>query len=181
MNTDTQFKTKLKELEKDGIDSLIIDLRGNSGGHLTAVENMISEFLDKDKVIYQMETKSKIKKYYSKGNKTKIYPIVLLVDNDSASASEMMTAALKESYGATIVGMTTYGKGTVQELQDSNESQYKITTKKWLTPNGNWINEVGIKPDYEMELDEKYFLEPTDAHDNQLQKAIEILKNGTVY
>jgi len=181
MNTDTQFKTKLKELEKDGIASLIIDLRGNSGGHLTAVENMISEFLDKDKVIYQMETKSKTTKYYSKGDKTKTYPIVVLVDNDSASASEMMTAALKESYGAIIVGKTTYGKGTVQELQDSNENQYKITTKKWLTPDGNWINEIGIKPDYEIGLDEKYFIEPTDVNDNQLQKAIEILKNGTVY
>lgn len=181
MNTDTQFKIKLKQLEKDGIDSLIIDLRGNTGGHLTAVENMISEFLDKDKVIYQIETKSKTTKYYSKGDKTKTYPIVVLVDNDSASASEMMTAALKESYGATIVGTTTYGKGTVQELQDSNENQYKITTKKWLTPNGNWINEIGIKPDYEIELDEKYLIEPTDDNDNQLQKAIETLKNGTVY
>jgi len=181
MNTDTQFKSQLKELEKDGLNSLIIDLRGNSGGHLTAVENMISEFLAKDKVIYQMETKTKTTKYYSKGNETKTYPIVVLVDNDSASASEMMTAALKESYGATIVGTTTYGKGTVQELQDSNENQYKITTKKWLTPNGNWINEVGIKPDYEIELDEKYFIEPTDTNDNQLQKAIEMLKNGTVY
>ena len=175
MNTDTQFKNKLKELEKDGINSLIIDLRGNSGGHLTAVENMISEFLDKDKVIYQMETKSKTTKYYSKGDETKTYPIVVLVNNDSASASEMMSAALKESYGATIVGTTTYGKGTVQELQDSNEGQYKITTKKWLTPNGNWINEVGIKPDYEIELNEIYFTEPTDTNDNQLQKAIELL------
>lgn len=181
MNTDTQFETKLKELEKEGINSLIIDLRGNSGGHLTAVENMISEFLNKNKVIYQMETKSKTTKYYSKGDETKTYPIVVLVDNDSASASEMMTAALKESYGAIVVGTTTYGKGTVQELQDSNENQYKITTKKWLTPNGNWINEVGIRPDYEIELDEKYLIEPTDANDNQLQKAIEILKNGTVY
>jgi len=175
LNTASQFKTRLNELEANKIDSLIIDLRGNSGGHLTAVDSMISQFLDKSYVIYQMEKKEKITKYYSKGTVTKTYPVVLLVDNDSASASEMMTAALKESYGATIVGKTTFGKGTVQELQNNNDSQYKITTKKWLTPNGNWINEVGITPDYEVELDEKYYIEPTDENDNQLQKALELL------
>lgn len=181
MNTDSQFKTQLRKLETEEINSLIIDLRGNSGGHLTAVENMINEFLDSTNVIYQIETKSEIIKYYSKGKETKKYPIILLVDEDSASASEMMAAALKESYGATIVGKTTYGKGTVQELQDNNESQYKITTKKWLTPNGIWINEVGVKPDYEVELDNNYFLEPIKDNDNQLQKAIDLLKNGAVY
>ena len=175
MNTDTQFKKHLDELEKDNIDSLIIDLRGNSGGHLTSVENMMSMFLDKTKVIYQIESKGKTTKYYSKGKETKKYPIVVLVDELSASASEMLTATLKESYGATVVGKTTYGKGTVQELLDSNENQYKITTKKWLTPNGNWINEVGVKPDAEVDLDEKYLKEPTKENDNQLQKAIEVL------
>ena len=177
MNTDSQFKNQLEKLEKDEINSLIIDLRGNSGGHLTAVENMISEFLDQTNVIYQIESKSEITKYYSNGKETKDYPIIILVDKDSASASEMMTAALKESYGAIIVGETTYGKGTVQELQDNNESQYKITTKKWLTPNGNWINEVGIIPDYEIELNEQYYFEPTDENDIQLQKAIQLLTN----
>ena len=175
MNTDTQFKKHLDELEKDNIDSLIIDLRGNSGGHLTSVQNMMSMFLDKSKVIYQIENKGKTTKYYSSGTETKKYPIVVLVDEASASASEMLTATLKESYGATIVGKTTYGKGTVQELLDSNENQYKITTKKWLTPNGNWINEVGVKPDFEVDLDEKYLKEPTKENDTQLEKAIDVL------
>lgn len=175
MNTDTQFKKHLDELEKDNIDSLIIDLRGNSGGHLTSVQNMMSMFLDKSKVIYQIENKGKTTKYYSSGTETKKYPIVVLVDEASASASEMLTATLKESYGATIVGKTTYGKGTVQELLDSNENQYKITTKKWLTPNGNWINEVGVKPDVEVDLDEKYLKEPTKENDTQLEKAIDVL------
>lgn len=175
MNTDTQFKKHLDELEKDSIDSLIIDLRGNSGGHLTSVQNMMSMFLDKSKVIYQIENKGKTTKYYSSGTETKKYPIVVLVDEASASASEMLTATLKESYGATIVGKTTYGKGTVQELLDSNENQYKITTKKWLTPNGNWINEVGVKPDFEVDLDEKYLKEPTKENDTQLEKAIDVL------
>lgn len=175
MNTDTQFKKHLDELEKDNIDSLIIDLRGNSGGHLTSVQNMMSMFLDKSKVIYQIENKGKTTKYYSSGTETKKYPIVVLVDEASASASEMLTATLKESYGATVVGKTTYGKGTVQELLDSNENQYKITTKKWLTPNGNWINEVGVKPDFEVDLDEKYLKEPTKENDTQLRKAIDVL------
>lgn len=175
MNTDTQFKKHLEELEKDNIDSLIIDLRGNSGGHLTSVQNMMSMFLDKSKVIYQIENKGKTTKYYSSGTETKKYPIVVLVDEASASASEMLTATLKESYGATIVGKTTYGKGTVQELLDSNENQYKITTKKWLTPNGNWINEVGVKPDFEVDIDEKYLKEPTKENDTQLEKAIDVL------
>ena len=181
MNTDSQFKTELKKLEKDNISSLIIDLRSNSGGHLTSVESMISLFLDKTNVIYQMQDKEKVTKYYSKGNITKKYPIVVLVDNGSASASEMMAAALKESYGATIVGKTTYGKGTVQELQDNIDTQYKITTKKWLTPNGNWINEVGIVPDVEVDLDIKYFANPTKENDSQLQKALEVITSKTVY
>lgn len=176
MNTDTQFKKHLDELEKDNIDSLIIDLRGNSGGHLTSVQNMMSMFLDKSKVIYQIENKGKTTKYYSSGTETKKYPIVVLVDEASASASEMLAATLKESYGATVVGKTTYGKGTVQELLDSNENQYKITTKKWLTPNGNWINEVGVKPDFEVDLDEKYLKEPTKENDTQLEKALDVLK-----
>jgi len=175
MNTDVQFKNALIQLEKDGMESLIIDLRGNSGGHLTTVDNMISEFLDSDNIIYQIENKEKKTIYYSKGKENKKYSIIVLVDGDSASASEMMTAALKESYGATIVGTTTFGKGTVQELKDSNENQYKITTKRWLTPNGNWINGIGIKPDYEIELDEVYYEEPSKQNDNQLQKALDLL------
>ena len=159
MNTDTQFKEQLTKLEKDKIDSLIIDLRGNNGGHLSTVENMISMFLDKNNIIYQIENKSKITKYYSKGDKTKKYPIVVLIDSSSASASEMMAAALKESYGATLVGKTTYGKGTVQELQDNKDSQ------------------VGIKPDVEVELNKEYISNPINDNDNQLQKALEILKN----
>lgn len=176
MNTDSQFKTQLEKLEQDNIDSLIIDLRGNSGGHLSSVENMISMFLDSDQVIYQIENKSKIIKYYSKGNKTKKYPIIVLINKSSASASEMMASALKEAYGATLIGKTTYGKGTVQELQDTTSSQYKITTKKWLTPKGNWVNEVGITPDIEVELDSTYLTNPTKENDTQLKKALEILK-----
>lgn len=175
LNTYEQFKSSLTELEKSGIDSLIIDLRGNSGGHLTSVEDMISLFLDENNVIYQMEEKSKVTKYYSKGTVTKKYPIVLLIDGESASASEMMAAALKESYGATLVGTNSYGKGTVQELQTSKNIQYKITTKKWLTPKGNWINKTGLQPDLEVEQSEEYLVSPTKENDLQLSEAIKLL------
>lgn len=175
LNTYEQFKSSLTELEKNDIDSLIIDLRGNSGGHLTSVEDMISLFLDENNVIYQMEEKSKVTKYYSKGTVTKKYPIALLIDGESASASEMMAAALKESYGATLIGTNSYGKGTVQELQTSKNSQYKITTKKWLTPKGNWINKTGLQPDLEVEQSEEYLVSPTKENDLQLSEAIKLL------
>ncbi len=174
--TDRQFQNELKSLEEQGIDSLVIDVRENSGGHLTTAINIVSLFLDQTKVIYQIEMKDEITKYYSKGNETKSYPIVVLQNNNSASASELLSAALKESYGATVIGETSYGKGTVQELVEGKDGvEYKFTTKKWLTPNGNWIHKKGITPDIEVKLDVNYFANPTDATDNQLQEAIRYL------
>lgn len=176
-NTDSQFHTHLKKLETAGINSLIIDLRGNTGGHLSAVTNMISEFLDSSKIIYQTDKQGEIKKYYSYGTITKDYPIVILADGASASASEVMIGALKEQLGAKLVGTNTYGKGTAQELINIEETgeSYKITTKKWLTPNGNWIDGVGFEPDYIVELNEEYYLNPLRENDNQFSKALEIL------
>ncbi len=175
-NTDAQFSDALAALEESGVDSLIIDLRDNTGGHLTAVENMMSEFFDKNHVIYQVQDKTETTKFYSTGTETKEYPIVVLVNGNSASASEMLTAALQEEYGATVVGTKTYGKGTVQEVQTTDSGvQYKLTTKKWLTPEGNWINGTGISPDVEVSLNESYFSDPTEENDNQLQAAIDTL------
>lgn len=173
-NTDVQFGEALDDLESKNIDSLIVDLRYNTGGHLTAVENMMSEFLNKKHVIYQIQSKSETKKYYSKTNEKRDYNVVVLVNGYSASASEMFAAAMQEEYGAIIMGTTTFGKGTVQEVQDSSLTgmQYKLTTKKWLTPKGNWINGVGIKPDIVVELNVKDQTNFTDEEDNQLQSAI---------
>lgn len=169
-----QFKEELKKLEKDKVDSLIIDVRDNTGGHLSTAVNIISLFLDSKHLIYQTDTKGKIEKFYSKGNETKKYPIVILQNSNSASASEMLSAALKEEYGATIIGEKSYGKGTVQELIDlSDDVEYKITTKKWLTPKGNWINKKGVSVDFEVSLNEEYYENPNDENDNQLQKALE--------
>lgn len=175
-NTYDQFKQHLENLEKQNINSLIIDVRSNSGGHLTSVTDILSLFLSSDKVIYQMEDKNGTTKYYSQGKDTKNYPIVVLVNGESASASEILASALKEQYGAKLVGEKTYGKGTVQELTKTTGGlQYKVTTQHWLTSNGTWIEKKGIDVDYPVNLNSKYILNPTDENDNQLQKAIEIL------
>ena len=124
----------------------------------------------------RVSEKAEAKKYYSISNDTKNYKVVVLVNENTASASEIMTAALKEQYGATIVGKTTYGKGTVQLTKElSNGGMIKYTT--WLTSKGNSINEVGITPDIEVDLTEDYLKNPLDKkNDAQLQKAIEVIK-----
>ena len=174
-NTDSQFKKELIDLEKKGINSLIIDVRDNTGGHLTSVENIISMFLDKKHVIYQIESKGKTTKTSSKNNDSKKYKVVMLVNENSASASEMLTAAMKEEYNSEVVGMKTFGKGTVQEVGNTSNTNlnYKITTKKWLTPKGNWINKKGIEPTIKVELSKEYIKNPSEETDNQLKTAIE--------
>ena len=175
--TYSQFVSALNNLEEENMKSLIIDVRGNSGGYLSTVTKMISEFVNKDTVIYQMKTNEGIKKYNAINDKTKDYKVVILVDENSASASEIMASALKEQYGATLVGVTTYGKGTVQETKNlSNNTLIKYTIEEWLTSNGESINGVGVKPDVEIKLSEEYTNNPTRENDNQLQKGIELAK-----
>lgn len=168
-----QFKEELKNLENQNIDSLIIDVRDNTGGHLTTASKILSLFIKSDKVIYQMEKQGTTTKYYSTGKKNFEFPIVILQNSNSASASELLSIALKEQNNATIIGENSYGKGTVQELITLNDgTEYKMTTKKWLSPKGKWINKTGIKPDVEVELSENYYNDPSDENDNQLQEAI---------
>lgn len=175
-NTYSQFKENLEDLEKSEIDSLIIDVRNNTGGHLTSVENIISLFLDSSHIIYKMEDSSGVKEYYSTGKETKTYPIIVLTNSSSASASEILTAALKEEYGAKSVGKKTYGKGSAQELRTLPDgTQYKITTHKWLTPKGNSIDGVGVDVDRDIELSEQYLKNPIEDNDNQLQEALKML------
>lgn len=176
-NTYKQFKDCLKDLEREKIDSLIIDVRNNTGGHLTTVSKMIGLFMDSSYIAYQLEQNGSTKKVRSTGDETKDYPIVLLSNSYSASASEVLIASLKENLGAKSIGEKTYGKGTVQQLSTlTSGDKYKITTKKWLTPKGNWVNETkGIAPDIEVHLSEKYANDPTDENDDQLQRALEEL------
>ena len=175
-NTDEQFEEALTNLENQNMTSLIIDLRGNSGGHLTTVENMLSLFLNDTHIIYQTEDENGIDKVFSTGNEDKEYKIVILQDLSSASASEVMASALKEQLGAYIVGTTSFGKGTVQSVRIvEGIGQYKVTTMKWLTSNGVWIDSNGITPDLEVQLNEEYYIDPTRENDNQFQAAVDYL------
>lgn len=175
-NSYKQFKNKLDELENSNIDDLIIDVRDNSGGYLSSVTDICNLFLDKGKVIYQLEdSKGKVKKKDTTKEKRK-YDIVVLINGGSASASEILASAIKESYDGDIVGTNSYGKGTVQQTKKLLDgSMIKYTTQKWLTPDGNSINEVGVTPTKVVELNEEYFNNPTTENDNQLQEAINII------
>lgn len=176
-NTYTQFNKNLKSLEKEKIDSLIIDVRGNPGGHLSQVQDILSLFFDKKTVLYQIENKGKVEKVYATTKDKRKYDVVVLIDCESASASEILAACFKENYkNATIIGTTSYGKGTVQKTYElSNGSSLKYTAEKWLTSKGKWINGVGVEPDIEVELPEEYYNNVCDENDLQLQKALEVL------
>ena len=158
LNTYSQVRKHLENLREQGIESLIIDLRDNSGGHLSAATDILSLFLSKQKVMYQTRTSTMIEKFYSEGTEDFRLPIVVLVNSNSASASEIVTAALKENLGAIVIGKTTVGKGTAQRLVTlTTGQQFKFTISEWLTPKGNTINGIGIKPDIE-ESDEGLFI-----------------------
>lgn len=178
-NTAEQFKNKLKELEENNIDALIIDVRENTGGHLTAVEAILKSLLTKKQITYKLQDNDKISDNYGSLKSNKKYEIVLLGDEYSASASEVLIASLKENLESKLIGIKTFGKGTVQELITlPNGVQYKITTKKWLSPNGNWVNDTeGIIPDIEVKMNEEYYQTLDKNDDNQLQEAINYIVN----
>ena len=171
-----QFESKLNDLEKDGIDSLVIDVRGNNGGYLTTVTDIANQLLSKVKIIYQIEKDEKRKTTKDKTAISREYPIAVLVNSASASASEILAAAIKESYDGYVVGTKTYGKGTVQQTKQlSDGSMIKYTIENWLTPNGDWIDGVGIEPTHEVNLTEEYYKNPIIENDSQLQKALELV------
>lgn len=175
-NSYEQFRSGVESLERENIDSLIIDLRYNTGGQLNIADNIISMFIEHGKTIYQLKEKNEIIKYKDISDESRNYEIVVLVNHDSASASELVAGALKEVYGAKIVGTNTYGKGTAQKVITlANGEQYKLTTSEWLTANGNSIDKVGIQPDMSIEISSDYINNPIEENDNQLKKALEIL------
>ena len=174
-----EFKTKYEELAKKNIKKLIIDIRNNGGivDEATEIADFITEknsilLITKDKNENEAITKSKNKPIIN-------MPVVLLINEYSASASEILAGALKDNQKATLIGTKTYGKGVIQELQRlSDGSGLKITTNEYYTPNKNVINKVGIEPDIKVELPAELQLQteiPEDK-DTQLQKAIEKLK-----
>lgn len=156
-NTAKRFEEELKKFEAKGLKGLIIDLRGNPGGYLEAVSEISNLLIPNKEVIVQVEYRNGQKEVIrSKLEKPK-YPIVTLIDGGSASASEIMAAALKESGGYPLVGEKSFGKGTVQQSkQFSDGSNLKFTMAKWLTPKGNWIHKKGIEPDYSVSLPSYY-------------------------
>lgn len=165
------FQEALMELEDKQIDSLIVDLRGNTGGYLNAATEIASLFLKKGDVIYSLENKNKITTYKDETKDSRKYSIVVLVNGNTASASEILAAALKDSYGATIVGKTSFGKGKVQTMKYYEDTMIKYTSAKWLRPNGDCVDGVGIVPDYDIDLQ----YGDNVVYDLQLDKAIELL------
>jgi carboxyl-terminal processing protease len=160
--TGKDFKKKLKQLEKEHIKGLVLDVRGNPGGLLTSVEEILKELVTDHKPYLQIEERSGKKvEYYSTTKKAKPYPIVVLTDGGSASASEILAAALKEAEGYTLIGQKTFGKGTVQQAVPlSDGSNIKLTTYKWLTPNGNWIHHKGIEPNIVVKQPDYFYVHP---------------------
>lgn len=163
----------LEELEEDEeITSLIIDLRDNTGGYLTVATDISSLFLEKGSVIYSLENKDEKNEYKDETKEKREYKIVVLVNSNTASAAEILAAALHDSYGATIVGKTTFGKGKVQTMTHYEDTIVKYTSAKWIRPNGECVDEVGIVPDYEVNLE----YGENVIYDRQLDKAIELLR-----
>lgn len=171
-----QFNKQLVKLEKEGICGLIIDVRGNSGGYLTTVTDIASYFLKKGDIIYKLEVNDKVTVRKDKTKESRDYPVAVLIDKSSASASEILASSIKESYNGYVVGTNSYGKGTVQQtLVLSDGSMIKYTIEKWLTPLGNWINEEGVVPTNYVELSSEYLNNPVFENDNQLNAALELV------
>lgn len=150
LNTADRFKEELAKLEKQNMKGLVIDVRNNPGGVLSVVIDIAQQFVPKGKTIVQVEDKNqKREQELSKGS-SKPYPVTVLMNKGSASASEILAGALQQSAGAILIGENSFGKGTVQTSYDKqmgDGSLLKITIAKWLTPNGTWIHKKGIAPD----------------------------------
>ena len=175
------FKKALADLERDSMKKLIIDLRGNPGGLMDVTVDLADLFLDKGDIVYT-EDKSGNRQYERSNDKKIDYPLVVLVDEGSASASEIFAGAIKDRKRGKIVGMNTFGKGVVQRLIDLGDgSGLKLTISEYFTPNGIKIDGIGITPDIEVELPSYVKATGPDnlKEDLQLKKAIEVLKKET--
>lgn len=170
--TDKEWLEKVAEIQRVRPAGVILDLRNNPGGYLDGAVFVVGEFLESGVVVKQEGRKSS--ESYNvdrKGNLIKM-PLVLLINGGSASASEIVAGALQDNERAKVVGEQSFGKGTVQEVQDlSDGSSLHVTVSKWILPSGRWIGEAGITPDIEIVDDSE-----TEEIDEQLEKAIESLR-----
>lgn len=175
-NTGEQFTKELNRLEKEKITSLIIDVRDNSGGYLITVTEILEKFLPKNTIIYKTMGLEGTKERIDTTEEKRNYKVVILINEISASASEILAISLKEQYEAKLIGKKTYGKGTVQQVLDKASGGFaKITTQEWLSPNGNHIDKVGVMPDYEIDLNKEKYDSLKPETDTQLQKALEVI------
>ena len=178
--TAEEFKNKYEELQKQGITSLIIDLRNNGGGIVKEALEIADYILNKDDVIlYEVDKNDKETVEKSTNDPIINMPIVVLTNGNTASSSEILAGALKDHGKATIIGEKTYGKGVIQQLLTLPDgSGLKITSEEYLTPNKTKINGIGIEPDEQISLPDtvKNVLNVEEKDDTQLQKAIETLK-----
>ncbi|MFS0645703.1 S41 family peptidase [Siminovitchia sp. 179-K 8D1 HS] len=167
--TASDFRKELLRLEEEKIEGLVIDVRGNPGGMLSSVDNILQQLVTDKKPYVQIEERNGNKNpYYSGLKKRKPYPIAVLIDEGSASASEILASALKEAEGYHLVGVRSFGKGTVQQaipLEDG--SNVKLTMFKWLTPDGNWIHGKGIEPTIKVKQPEYFY-----AHSLNIEKEL---------
>lgn len=176
--TPEQFSKAIEELKSAGMEALIVDLRSNPGGMLEAVCDMVDEILPEGLIVYTEDRAGERQEFSSTDEKSLDLPLVVLVDEQSASASEIFAGAIQDRKAGTIVGTTTFGKGVVQTIRSlSDGSAVKLTTNRYFTPNGTCIQDIGIKPDVEIEFE---FLGEDDEvysydKDNQIQKALEVL------
>lgn len=173
--TSKQFAEYLAQARSDGMKGLVIDLRDNPGGSLATVVEIADQILPKGLVVYTEDREGNRKEYNSKEECALEVPLVVLVNGNSASASEILSGAVKDYGIGTILGTTTFGKGIVQKIFSLTDgSALKLTISHYYTPKGNDIHGVGIEPDEELELDKEAYIE--DGTDNQLNRAKEILK-----
>ena len=181
--TAEQFGVAVADLQAQGMQSLIIDLRNNPGGYVHIVVDMCNQILSEGTIVYTEDKNGTVLESYEADSKQSLdIPMVVLVNGNSASASEIFSGCMKDHGVATIVGTTTFGKGIVQQVIPLTDgSAVKLTIAKYFTPNGNDIHEKGIEPDVTVELPEELEYEPVipEEQDTQLQKAIEILNGAS--
>lgn len=171
----TNVEKYINEFQEQGINKIILDLRDNTGGMVTEAIELCELFIKKDNIIMKSYNKTNAEKIVKSSNdNTKDVELILLVNEMSASASEIVTGALKDNKLATIIGTTTYGKGVMQEIMPifGGEAALKLTTEEFFTPNGDKINKVGIEPDIVIEDD------LNTEEDEQLERAIQIFENN---
>ena len=174
-----QFNTAVTSLEKQNMKGLVIDLRDNPGGLVDSAVSMLDRILPKGLLVYTEDKNGTREEEFAKDNTQLQVPLVLLMNGNSASASEIFAGAVKDFGKGKVVGTQSYGKGIVQIVAYVNDgSGIKFTVSQYFTPKGNAVHELGITPDVVVELDEKLktLSEIPKDQDNQLQEAIKVLK-----